>query len=262
MAETISDARSDAAGDTLTGQFVRNVAAACEGPVAAMGGVVRRTPEVSIAVLDRPFGWLHGATLLRPLTAERVDPVLEQVEHAAAGGAGEVLLWSAWPTPDLRERGWQLHGYPTFLVLPPGGLAGPAPQAEVSEVTDTEGVRVYERIVVEGYPIPELQPYRPGCYLDERILAERRQRMWVAWHEGEPAAIGTLFTEAGIAHLALGVTLPHARRHGLWKALVHERVASASGLPVGVIASDMSRPGLEELGFLSINRFTLWGLSR
>src|SRR5574342_549833 len=68
-------------------------------------------------------------------------------------GAGDVCLWSAWPTPDLRARGWELEGFPPYLLRLPGGPLPPdAPDLSVRPVTDAVALADWERVVVEGYP--------------------------------------------------------------------------------------------------------------
>jgi hypothetical protein len=81
-------------------------------------------------------------------------------------------------------------------------------------VTGVEGLRDWERVAVDGFPYPDLQPYRPGVLLDERALADERLRLWVGYEDDRPACIGTLFVDAGLAAFSLGVTLPEARRRG------------------------------------------------
>jgi hypothetical protein len=104
----------------------------------------------------------------------------------------------------------------------------------------------------------ELQPYRPGVLLDERVLADERLRLWVGYEDDRAVCVGSLFVDAGVACFSLGVTLPEARRRGYWAAMAGVRLVDAPGLPVVGVFSDMSRPGAEALGFLPITRFTLW----
>ncbi|MCA1673965.1 MAG: hypothetical protein LC799_17780, partial [Actinobacteria bacterium] len=108
------------------------------------------------------------------------------------------------------------------------------------------------------FPFPEVQPWLPGAIADERILADDRTRLWVGYVEHRPVVIGSLFVEAGIGHLSLGVTLPEARGHGYRAAMARRRLAALPGLPAAGVFSDLSRPGAEARGFLPIVRFTLY----
>lgn len=74
------------------------------------------------------------------------------------------LLISAWPTPDLRPHGLALLGHPPLMVRFPGPVpASSHPGVEVREVLDAGELAVAERVLVEGYPMPELEPLRAIC---------------------------------------------------------------------------------------------------
>src|SRR5260370_35660298 len=84
----------------------------------------RRTPA------RRP-PYLNSATLVRPLDKEVADDLATRLATFYDGGAGSGswMLWTAWPTPDLTDRGFQLAGNPPLMVLP-AGAARPLPPAE------------------------------------------------------------------------------------------------------------------------------------
>lgn len=247
--------------DTLLRRFVFNLAAFNELPAVAAAGRVLRRGEFAAADLGRPAALHNAATLLRPLPFDRTELAMTAVEGFFDGhGSGEVYLWSAWPTPDLRPRGWVLEGHPPLLLRPPGGPPPPPvpPGLRVEPVTGVGGLRDWERVAVDGFPYRDLQPYRPGVLLDERVLADRRLRLWVGYEADHPVCIGTLFVDAGVASFSLGVTLPSARRRGYWAAMAAVRLADQPDLPAVGVFSDLSRPSAEALGFLPLTRFTLW----
>ncbi|MGH8900365.1 MAG: hypothetical protein ACRDYA_01465 [Egibacteraceae bacterium] len=62
-----------------------------------------------------------------------------------------------------------------------------------------------------------------GSLVDERVLADRRLRLWVGYEGQWPVCIGTLFVDLGPAHLVLGVTLEGMRRRGCWTAMARQR---------------------------------------
>jgi hypothetical protein len=248
-------------GDTLLRRFLFNLAAFHEVPAAAAGGRVLRRDDLAAADLGRPAAMYNAATLLRPLPHDRPGEVLDEVERFFdGGGRGEAYLWSAWPTPDLRPRGWVLEGHPPLLLRTPGDQPVPPvpPGLRVERVGGVGGLRDWEQVAVDGFPYRELQPYRPGELLDEGVLDEERLRLWVGYEGDRPVCIGSLFVDAGVASFSLGVTLPEARRRGYWAAMAGVRLVDAPGLPAVGVFSDMSRPGAEALGFLPITRFTLW----
>jgi len=247
--------------DTLLRRFLFNLAAFHEVPVVATGGRVLRRDDFAAADLGRPAAMHNAATLLRPLPFDRPGETLEEVEGFFDGqGSGEAYLWSAWPTPDLRRRGWVLEGHPPLVLRTPG--SGPVPPIppglRVERVGGVDALRDWERVAVDGFPYRELQPWRPGSLLDERVLADRRLRLWVAYEDDRPVCVGSLFVAEGVAAFSLGVTLPEARRRGYWAAMAAVRLGEEPGLPAVGIFSDMSRPSAEAIGFLPLTRFTLW----
>jgi hypothetical protein len=247
--------------DTLLRRFLFNLAAFHETPVAAAGGRVLRRDDFAAADLGRPAAMYNAATLLRPLPVDRATETLDAVEGFFDGhGSGEAYLWSAWPTPDLRPRGWVLEGHPPLLLRPPG--SGPVPPVppglRVERVAGVDGLRDWERVAVDGFPYRELQPYRPGALLDERVLADGRLRLWVGYEDDASVCVGSLFVAEGVAAFSLGVTLPEARRRGYWAAMAAVRLVEEPGLPAVGVFSDMSRSSAEAIGFLPLTRFTLW----
>jgi hypothetical protein len=142
----------------------------------------------------------NAATLLRPLPFGQAGQTLDQVEGVFDGrGSGEAYLWSAWPTPDLRPRGWVLEGHPPLLLRPPGAQPVPPvpPGLRVERVAGVDALHDWQRVAVDGFPYRELQPWRPGKLLDERVLADGRLRLWVGYEADRPVCVGSLFVAEG-----------------------------------------------------------------
>jgi hypothetical protein len=150
-------------GDTLLRRYLFAWVDQCEAIVGAAGGVTVRGPGWALADLGRPAGLFNAATLLAPLDGPD-DERLGAIEGRLERGVGEAHLWSAWPTPDLRRRGWELVGHPPLLVRPPARDVGvpEAPPVPLRAVRSAVDLAEWERVFVDGYPIPELQPARPG----------------------------------------------------------------------------------------------------
>lgn len=249
-----------APGDTVLRRYVLHMASQLTSAAEAAGGRVERTSDVLCADSGHPTAFFNAAVLLRPPAPDGWDDVLDDIDgFYATSGTGTVLLWSPWATPDLRGRGWHLEGHPPLLVRPPGGQVPAAVDTvDVVEATDRRTFDDWTRTAIAGFPLRELQGRSNARLLDERLLDDPRWRFYVAYDRGAPAAAGTLFTDIGVAQLALATTLPHARGRGAWHALVRARLRAAPDLLAGGIFSDDSRPGIERLDFLPITRFTLW----
>lgn len=248
------------AGDTVLRRYVLHLAAQLTSAAEAAGGRVDRTDDVLCADSGHPTGFFNAALLLAPPAPDRWDDVLDHIEaFYARAGTGSVLLWSPWRTPDLAGRGWRLEGHPPLLIRPPGGpVPAAVPTVDVVEVTDRPTFDDWTRTAIAGFPLRELEGRQGARLVDERLVDDPRWRFWVAYDRGAPAAAGTLFTDVGVAQLALATTLPQARGRGAWYALVRERLLAAPHLLTGGVFSDDSRPGIERLDFLAITRFSLW----
>jgi hypothetical protein len=245
--------------DTVLRQYVHHSAAYWASIAQSHDGWVHRHDELSVASCRRHASFFNSATLLQPAHDDDWEFILECVDGVYRhDGITDYYLWSPWPTPDLRERGWELDGHPPLMVgRASGGIPGTA-VLEIRQVTDADGLHDWERVVVAGYPLPELEPFEPGCMLGDLILDDDRWRLWVGYDEGRPVSVGTQFTSHGLAQFALGVTLHEARGHGFWYAMVRERLLAEPNMLHAGIFSDDSRPGIEKLGFMPISRFTLW----
>jgi GNAT superfamily N-acetyltransferase len=206
----------------------------------------------------RQFVTASAASLLRPPGAADWPGLLDEIEGLLADGRGDAYLRSAWPTPDLRPRGWALEGHPPLLVRAPGQPLPPAaPDLEVRPVDDEAGLADWERVAVTGYPFGDLLPWRPGVLFDARVLAVPL-RLWVGYADGYAVGAAASWMEHGLQVCALGVVLPEYRGRGYWRTLLRVRLAAARGLPSAGLFSDYSRPGAQRYGYLPMLRFTLW----
>lgn len=252
-------------GDTLLRRYVCNLAASWEAAATAMQQRTLRRDAFVATDFGRPTGLFNSVTLTQPLAGDDLHTALDEIEAFYTTGAGDVQLWSPWPTPDLTARGWQLEGHPPLLLRPASGPVDvDAPgDLRIERVTDAGGVDDWCRVAVDGFPLDDVAPYRSGDLLDERILRDDRWRLFVGYADGEPVCIGTLFVEHGLGHFFLAVTRPDARGRGFYGAMSRHRMAEVPDLPLAAVFSDMSRPAAESrLGFLPITRLTLWRLAR
>lgn len=246
-------------GDGLVRRFVHAYASSFTGPVHHMGGrVVQRDDHVAWD-LGRPGGLFTGAMLLRPPPPDAWPSVMAAVERDLdAEAAREATLFSPWPTPDLSGRGWRLVGHPPLLLRARGEPAPPPPAwLELRRVADADTLADWERVAVLGYPITGVEA-APGALVDDRLLADPAFHAWVAYADGSPVAIGTSYVVHGMNVFMLGVTLPSHRGRGAWDALARRRLAAFPGLPAAAIVSDLSRSPAQRLGFLPLQRWTVW----
>ena len=167
-------------GDTLVRRFLfHNSELAATFARAAAGRVVE-SEAISASDLRRPSGYWNQATLLQP--PSDWDETIDVVEAFFVGGTGKAMLWSAWPTPDLRPHGWTLSGHPPLLVRPPAGYLTPpaGSSAGVREVTTVSELVEWERVAIDGYPLPELAGAAPGTMARSTLLDAAAALLWTA----------------------------------------------------------------------------------
>ena len=246
-------------GDSLLRRFVVNQADLQDHLVGAVGGRSDRTPDVALSDSGvAAAAYLNQAVMLRPIS-DAGDTVLDHVASFYAGSVG--LLLSPWPTPDLAGRGWQLVGHPMFVVRGPVGEPADAPPSEVKvrRAESPEDLALVERILIDGYPAPELDGLPANRALGPALLGSS-VRHWIGYLGGTPVATAASHAAHGVVNLCLAATLPAARRHGVWRTLVAARCADTPDLPAVAFTSDYSRPGFLRMDFLPITRFTLWAV--
>jgi GNAT superfamily N-acetyltransferase len=246
--------------DTAVRRFLTSWVAASTSPIAAMGGDCHAGDGFAATNLGRPAGFLNSTTLLAPLGPDTTDATLTAIDAFYAGSpAGEVLLFSAWPTPDLRPYGWQLEGHPPVMLRTPApASADPRPSdLDVVEVRDAGGLRAFEQVMVPGYPFDDTDP-GPGGFLDAAVLADDRMRCWVGWRQGQPVGAAATFVDSGINNVTMLATLPDHRRRGYGEALMWPATLAEPDLPAMLLSSDPGRPLYERMGYVALFRFTVW----
>ena len=242
--------------DSVLRQFVFNQAEMNEVVADEVDGRTLRTDGVSAADCGGSVVFFNQAVLLRPLL-DASDPRLDEVERFF-GGERPCSLLSVWPTPRLEVRGWHLMGHPTFVVRSPAPVPGhERPGVRVRDLRTLEEIGMFERVLVEGFPIPEAAGEPPGSIFSPTVV-DRGLRLRLGMLDGEPVGTGAVNVAHGVTNLCGAATLPQARRRGVWQALVWSRVAEAPELPAVAFTSDYSRPGFERMGFLAVTRLTLW----
>ena len=222
------------------------------------------------AAIGRPHRWAttwaggfiadRGAlsnpvVLLRP--PDDIDSVLREAAELIPPGSPYVLL-NPWQLPDLTPYGLVLLGHPPLMVRFPAAHAVPAREGvEVREVHDPGALAAAERVLVEGYPMPDLEPLSPGELLGPSILGPAT-RVWLAYVDGQPAATATAHVAAGATLLEYVATLSSARGRGAGTAVTWAATTADPSQPAMLIASDDGRPVYEQMGYVAIQRWSAW----
>ncbi len=254
------------AEDSLLRRFLVNWTASIEAHGLPIGGRALRHDDLAAVDVGRPAFGGNVATLTAPLFAV-VDAALDALDDFYAFSTGEltgtVYLFSPWPTPDLRSRGWGLVGLQPLMLRPAGGAApSDPPGLRIEPVRNDAELRSFELAMVRGFEAPELEALGPGAHFAPAILGDTRFRLWVGWEEDRPVSAAAAFVDAGITNVTLVGTVPAARRRGYGAALTWRATLTDSLLPAMLLATDDGRPVYERMGYLPLFHFAVWSRDR
>ena len=218
------------AGDTLVRQAVLVHASWPLLLAEAAGRPHRRTTRWAGAWLSDRGALANPVVLLQPM--DDPDARLAEIARLVPDGVPYLLI-SPWPTEDLTRH------------------------LEVREVLDPGQLAIAEQVLVEGYPMPEMQPLQRGDVFGPGLIGSRT-RVWLAWHEGRAIAVSAAHHAYGVTLVEYVATLPGARGLGAGTAVTWEATLSQPDSPALLIASDAGRPVYERMGYLAIERWTAW----
>jgi GNAT superfamily N-acetyltransferase len=226
----------------------------------AHGGRVDRWDGSVVCDAASSCLFINNAVLTSPLRDGSMTKALDRIEQhfTAAATAGPYLLWSAWPTPDLRDRGYELVGHPPIMLRPAGGSLPPDPPGlEIREATDDATLADAERVGVLGYPLPMVDPEDRGALLPTPLL-DSDVRTWVGYVDGEPVTSASVQPTAEVNCVEFVATLEGHRGKGYGEAVTWRATLADPAKPAVLEASDLGRPVYERMGYLGISRMTLW----
>ena len=112
---------------------------------------------------------------MRPVTPDRADAVAADLMRFFDGAGGPFSMFCPWPT---ELPGFAAAGHPPLLLRVPGGERPPTPpELTIEEVATREGLADYEQVLVDGFPLESLQPWRAGCGVPSRHVARTRHAL-------------------------------------------------------------------------------------
>lgn len=245
------------AGDTVVVAAVRNLANRVERHGEAMGFRVCGWDDFIACDSEVPEPFCNFCVLTAP--PPDWDDTIHRIRtfYAARGGMPYVV-WSPFPTPDLRARGLTLCGHPPFMFRAAGGGAPALPEGlEVVEVRDDAGHADFWRSCAAYYPMEGAGAGAMAAYSDTRVDS-MGWRLWLGRAGGDVVATAASWVDAGVNQVEMVTTAPDARGRGIGAALTWAASTTAPDLPAVLVASDLGRPVYERLGYVALSRWTLW----
>lgn len=207
-----------------------------------------------LSVFGNPVIWA------RPVSPDAAGSLTDRMRATyAARPGGPFLLYSPFPTPELSAFGLSRVGHPPCMVKMPGvGESVVNDAIDIRRVGDKAGLDDFERTLVEAYPIPEVEPWRPGVMMGEGVLDDPRWQIYVGYVADEPVGTSAAFVTDHAVDVTLVSTRPQHRGRGFGRAITSAAVQADTSKPAMLLASDDGQPVYRAMGFATISRFTLW----
>ncbi|MDG4825305.1 GNAT family N-acetyltransferase [Asanoa sp. WMMD1127] len=189
-------------------------------------------PTVTRILLKRPAPTHVLTTLLDGAPADK-GVVVEDVFGAASDVGARMLRMPV-------------------MVRPATAPTPPTTGVRVRQVTDEDELAVAERLIVEGFPLSLYRPLVRTHALPPRVLTVPGWRVWLADHEGRPAAAGYTFDDGAAVGLYWLVTSPEHRHRGMARAIMAAAIGAHAGRDFTLMATDVGRPLYESLDFHAV----------
>jgi GNAT superfamily N-acetyltransferase len=201
-----------------------------------------------VAVPEGVFGVTvaGGARYLirRPLASESVAGLVK-----ALPPGGRVIVEDPYGAPPAVVPGTTVLRMPVMTRAPADVEQTPRPDTTVGAVSDPAALAEAERVMVDGFPFPHLQPWQAGRALPARVLQLPGWRVWLARRGGVPAAACYTYddgTAVGVYWLA---TLAEHRSTGLGSVVMNAALAAHRGRAATLVATEAGIPLYRRLNF-------------
>jgi ribosomal protein S18 acetylase RimI-like enzyme len=249
-------------GDNLLLDFGRAERALWTSWGTAVGATVAGDAERGATWVDSGSPSVFGNPVVwtRPVDHAAAKDLIEQISaDFAQREGGPYLLYSVFPTPDLRSLGMDPVGHPPCMLrMPQPSALGPPDGLTIARVTTPQQLDDFERVLVEAYPVSDLLPWNSGSFMNPALLTDGRWHLFVGYVEGRPVATAASFVSGQVVDVTLVTCRPEFRGRGIGRAVTQAAVDADTTRPALLIASDDGQPVYRSMGFWSLTRFTLW----
>lgn len=256
-------------GDNVLTDFCRAEIEGWRTWAAASGGRHGADAGAGTAWADSscPSFFANPAHWSRPIERDQAIAAVGAMQRAYdQAPGGPYLLYSAYPTPDLRPLGLAPVGHPPLMVRSPTGFPPPAHHPDglhVHQVATESELRAFEQAAIEGFPLHELELAEPGQLVPSALLDEPRWRLYLGVDDqGRAVATSAAYVTESVVAVTLVASIPSARRRGFGEAMSWAATLSDPDKPALLIASDDGAALYRSMGYLTVLRFSLWLGSR
>ena len=185
------------------------------------------------------------------------EQTVGQLWAAYPEGVSSIVI-SPFPTPDLTTHGLALVGHPPLMFRPTSTVTpAPATPLDVREATTEQHLQDAERVLVEGYPMPDMADLPPGDFYRPDVVVGPT-RVFVGYDGDTPVATAAAHSAAGVTVVENVAVLATARGQGAGAALTWAATTAWPDQGAVLIASDDGQPVYERLGYLRLERWTCW----
>lgn len=247
-------------GDNLVLDFARAEAGAFGAMAEAAGGRMLDDDEAGLHLRDMgvatPFGNVAGIT--RPVVDADTEAVTGALRDFYGGHpGGPYLVFSPWRTTDWSVHGFQPVGHPPLMFRPVGDAVTSVNGLRIARATDADTLADFERTLIEAYPTPEMLPWQRGSLLAPALL-DSNWHFFVGYEGDNPVGTAAGYVSPAITLIELVSTRPECRGRGYGAALTAAASVTKPNQPAMLIASDDGRGVYDGLGYVPLQRYTLW----
>jgi hypothetical protein len=252
---------STVAGDNLLLDYARADADCFAAITAAAGGRVENDAALGLRLADTaaPSPFNNTAHLTAPIGDDATPALADALRtFFSAVPGGPFLVFSPWPTGDLSRHGFHRVGHPPLMFRPPTvPVVSTNPKLRIELVETADALADYEQTIIEAYPVPEHQPWRRGSFLHPDVL-DSRWRFFVGYEDDRCVATAGAWLSDTITVVEQVSVRDECRGKGYGAAITAAATHAEPGRPAMLIASDLGRSVYEQLGYLTLLRFTLY----
>ena len=253
-------------GDNLLNDFSRAEVEGWRRWAVAAGGRHGEDTELGVSWVDTGCASVFGNTShwTRPLRADQVERVVgDLAAHYGQASGGPFVVFSSFPTPDLRSVGMAPVGHPPLMVRPAANTVLTSQRSSaplrIERVSTEQQLHDFERTMIEAFPVDELIPWTPGSFVPEGLLVDDAWHLLVGYDEAnQPVATSAAFVTDQIVDVTWVSCQPTSRRRGFGEAMTSAAALADPTKPSLLIASDDGRPVYLRMGYVTLLRFTLW----